>query len=154
RRKAKHKGEDAWRFSSEKANIPSKSTRTGRKCLRKSHSATAPQSASTGKIAFMPSTAASTRSPCSMPKAICCAPAGEGVFRRPHGVHMGPDETVWLTDDGDHTVRKCTLGGKVLMTLGVPGEPKPYMSGEPFHRCTHTAMSPRGDLYVSDGYGN
>jgi hypothetical protein len=28
------------------------------------------------------------------------------------------------------------------------------MSGEPFHRCTHTAMAPNGDLYVSDGYGN
>ena len=79
---------------------------------------------------------------------------GEGVFTRPHGVHIGPDDTIWLTDDGDHTVRKCTLDGKVLMTLGVPGEPKPYMSGEPFHRCTHTALSPQGDLYVSDGYGN
>src|SRR6201993_2043238 len=79
---------------------------------------------------------------------------GEGVFHRPHGVHMGPDDTIYLTDDGDHTVRKCTLDGKVLMTLGVPGEPKPFMSGEPFHRCTHTALSPQGDLYVSDGYGN
>src|SRR5271169_2287778 len=79
---------------------------------------------------------------------------GEGVFHRPHGVHMGPDYTIWLTDDGDHTVRKCTLDGKVLMTLGIPGEPKPFMSGEPFHRCTHTALSPQGDLYVSDGYGN
>ena len=79
---------------------------------------------------------------------------GEGVFHRPHGVHMGPDDTIWLTDDGDHTVRKCTLDGKVLMTLGIPGEPKPFMSGEPFHRCTHTALSPQGDLYVSDGYGN
>jgi DNA-binding beta-propeller fold protein YncE len=67
---------------------------------------------------------------------------------------MGPDDTIWLTDDGDHTVRKCTLDGKVLMTLGIPGEPKPFMSGEPFHRCTHTALSPQGDLYVSDGYGN
>jgi streptogramin lyase len=79
---------------------------------------------------------------------------GEGVFHRPHGVHMGQDDTIWLTDDGDHTVRKCTLDGKVLMTLGIPGEPKPFMSGEPFHRCTHTALSPQGDLYVSDGYGN
>jgi DNA-binding beta-propeller fold protein YncE len=79
---------------------------------------------------------------------------GEGVFHRPHGVHMGPDDTIYLTDDGDHTVRKCTLDGKVLMTLGIPGEPKPFMSGEPFHRCTHTALSPQGDLYVSDGYGN
>ena len=79
---------------------------------------------------------------------------GEGVFRRAHGVHVAPDDTLWLTDDGDHTVRHCTLDGKVLLTLGVPGVPKPYMSGEPFHRCTHTALSPQGDLYVSDGYGN
>ncbi len=28
------------------------------------------------------------------------------------------------------------------------------MSGEPFHRCTHTALSPQGHIYVSDGYGN
>src|SRR5438046_2684040 len=78
---------------------------------------------------------------------------GEGVFVRPHGVFMAPDETVWLTDDGDHTVRQCTLDGKVLQTFGIPGKPAPYMSGEPFHRCTHTAFSPQGDLYISDGYG-
>ena len=79
---------------------------------------------------------------------------GEGVFRHAHGVHMAPDDTVWLTDDGDHTVRHCTLDGTVLLTIGIPGAPRPYMSGEPFHRCTHTALSPQGDLYVSDGYGN
>jgi len=80
---------------------------------------------------------------------------GEGVFSRPHGLHVAPDDTLWLTDDGDHTVRHCTLDGKVLLTLGIPGAPAPYMSGEPFHRCTHTALSPQGDrLYVSDGYGN
>jgi sugar lactone lactonase YvrE len=79
---------------------------------------------------------------------------GEGVFKRAHGVHVAPDDTLWLTDDGDHTVRHCTLDGKVLLTLGVPGKPTAYMSGEPFHRCTHTALSPQGDLYVSDGYGN
>jgi DNA-binding beta-propeller fold protein YncE len=79
---------------------------------------------------------------------------GEGVFKRPHGVHMAPDDTVWLTDDGDHTVRHCTLDGKVLLTLGIPGKPAPYMSGDPFHRCTHTALSPNQEIYVSDGYGN
>ena len=79
---------------------------------------------------------------------------GEGLFHRAHGVHMAPDDSLWLTDDGDHTVRHCTLEGKVLATIGVPGAPKPYMSGEAFHRCTHTALSPTGDLYVSDGYGN
>ena len=79
---------------------------------------------------------------------------GEGLFPRAHGVFMAPDDTIWLTDDGDHTVRQCTLDGKVLLTLGVSGKPAAYMSGEPFHRCTHTAMAPNGDFYVSDGYGN
>jgi DNA-binding beta-propeller fold protein YncE len=80
---------------------------------------------------------------------------GEGLFPRAHGITMGPDETMFLTDDGDHTVRKCTLDGKVLFTLGTSGKPAPFMSGHPFNRCTHVAIDPRnGDFYVSDGYGN
>ncbi len=79
---------------------------------------------------------------------------GEGVFPHPHGIHMGPDDTIYCTDDGDHTVRKCSLDGKVLLTIGVPGKPAPFMCGSPFHRCTHTALSPQGDIYVADGYGN
>jgi DNA-binding beta-propeller fold protein YncE len=42
----------------------------------------------------------------------------------------------------------------VLLTIGIPNKPAPYMSGEPFNRCTHTALSPKGEIYVSDGYGN
>jgi hypothetical protein len=79
---------------------------------------------------------------------------GERMFRRAHGVHMGPDETIYLTDDGDHTVRKCSLEGKLLLTIGIPDAPAPFMSGEPFRRCTHTALSPNNEIYVSDGYGN
>src|SRR5207253_7915098 len=80
---------------------------------------------------------------------------GEGQYPRAHGVHMGPDDSIYLTDDGGHFVRKCSLDGKVLIEIGVPGKPSPYMSGEPFHRCTHTALSPNGErLYISDGYGN
>ena len=79
---------------------------------------------------------------------------GEGQYPRAHGVHVAPDDTMFLTDDGGHFVRKVTLGGKVLLELGVPGKPAPFMSGEPFHRCTHTALSPKGEIYVSDGYGN
>jgi len=79
---------------------------------------------------------------------------GEGVFKRPHGLHIDADDILYCTDDGDHSVRKCTTDGKVLMTMGVPGRPAPFMSNEPFHRCTHTALSPKGEIYVSDGYGN
>lgn len=79
---------------------------------------------------------------------------GESIFARPHGIHVAPDDTLWCTDDGDHTVRHMTTDGKLLLEIGVPGEPAPYMSGDPLHRCTHTALSPSGDLYVADGYGN
>ena len=51
-------------------------------------------------------------------------------------------------------MRKCSPDGKVLLTIGIPNKPAPFMSGEPFHRCTHTALSPKGEIYVSDGYGN
>ena len=79
---------------------------------------------------------------------------GEGAFPRAHGIHIDAEDNLYLTDDGGHFVRKCTTEGKVLMELGVPGTATPYMSGRPFHRCTHTALSPKGEIYVSDGYGN
>jgi hypothetical protein len=79
---------------------------------------------------------------------------GEGLFHRAHGLHIDADDNLYCTDDGDHSVRKCTTDGKVLLTIGIPGKPAPFMSGEPFHRCTHTALSPKGEIYVSDGYGN
>ena len=68
---------------------------------------------------------------------------GKGIFgNRTHGILIGPDDTVYCTDAQDHTVRKCTLDGRVLMTLGVPGKPQPYQSGLPFNRCTHVALGP------------
>src|SRR5579883_1548350 len=79
---------------------------------------------------------------------------GERLFKRAHGLHIGPDDALYCTDDGDHTVRKCTLEGKVLLEIGIPGRPAKFMSGAPFNRCTHTALSPDGDIYVSDGYAN
>lgn len=79
---------------------------------------------------------------------------GEGLFTRPHAVCMAPDDTIYCVDDGDHTVRKCTLDGRVLFTLGTPGKPSPEFGGRPFNKPTHVALSPKGDMYVSDGYGN
>jgi len=74
----------------------------------------------------------------------------EDVFTRAHGITMGPDEAIFCTDDGDHTVHKCLLDGQVLCMLGVPDKPAQFMSGAPFNRCTHVAIAPRnGDFYVS-----
>ena len=90
---------------------------------------------------------------CSTATAIFCVP-GRGTFRRPHGVHIAPDDRMYCIDDGYHTVRRLTVEGKLLLEIGVPGEPAPLYGGDPFNRCTHTALSPEGDIYVADGYGN
>jgi len=91
---------------------------------------------------------------------------GEGDFTyRTHGITIGPDGTVYCTDDGNHTVRRFTPEGKVLLTLGTMNTPSDTgydgkntatatRPGAPFNRPTNLAVGPRGDLYVSDGYGN
>jgi DNA-binding beta-propeller fold protein YncE len=80
---------------------------------------------------------------------------GEGVFRRPHGITIGPDGTLWLTDDLHHTIRQFTPDGKLLLTIGDPDQAATLHGGKPFNRPTHVALCPRtGDVYISDGYGN
>lgn len=80
---------------------------------------------------------------------------GEGVFRRAHGITVGPDGTLWLTDDLHHTIRQFTPEGRRLLTIGDPDTPSTLQGGKPFNRPTHVALCPHtGDVYVSDGYGN
>ncbi|HYE91971.1 MAG TPA: peptidyl-alpha-hydroxyglycine alpha-amidating lyase family protein [Terriglobales bacterium] len=80
---------------------------------------------------------------------------GEGVFRRAHGITVGPDDSLWLTDDLHQTIRQFSPDGKLLLTLGTPDTPSPLHAGKPFNRPTHVALCPRtGNVYVSDGYGN
>ena len=80
---------------------------------------------------------------------------GENMFRRAHGITVGPDGTLWLTDDLHHTIRQFTTEGKCLLTIGDPDQPSTLQGGKPFNRPTHVAISPKtGDVYVSDGYGN
>ena len=79
---------------------------------------------------------------------------GEGLFRRPHGVHLAPDDTIYCTDDGDHTVRRLYAGGKAAAGDRRSRRTGAIYGGDPFNRCTHTALSPEGDIYVADGYGN
>jgi DNA-binding beta-propeller fold protein YncE len=78
---------------------------------------------------------------------------GEGLFSRPHGIHVA-EQSVYLTDDGGHTVRRFNVDGEMDLVLGAHGSTPGFMTGRPFCRCTHTALSPSGEIYVSDGYGN
>lgn len=90
---------------------------------------------------------------------------GEGLFARPHGIFIGPDDAVYCTDDLDHTVRKFTPNGHLLLTLGTSGRPSNtgatsmdyrtvVRAGPPFHYPTNLAVSGNGEMFVSDGYGN
>ncbi len=80
---------------------------------------------------------------------------GEGIFTRPHGLTMAPDETIYCIDDHGHCIRQFTLDGQLLTTIGTPGEPAPRHSGQPFNEPTSVAFDPKTDeLYISDGYGN
>jgi DNA-binding beta-propeller fold protein YncE len=90
---------------------------------------------------------------------------GEGLFARPHGLFVGSDDGLYCTDDLDHTVRKFTTEGRLLWTLGTSGRPSDtgatsmdyrgiLRAGPPFHYPTNLAVSPEGEIYISDGYGN
>ena len=90
---------------------------------------------------------------------------GEGMFVRPHGITIGPDGAVWCVDDLDHTVRKFSLEGQLLLTLGTSGVfsdtgarsvdyREVRQSAGPFNFPTNLAIAPDGNLYISDGYGN
>jgi len=81
---------------------------------------------------------------------------GQGHFsNRTHGAFAGPDDSLYFTDDGTHTITKFTPDGELLLTLGIAGKPSKLWGGEPFNRPTHAAVSPNtGHIFVSDGYGN
>ena len=80
---------------------------------------------------------------------------GEGLIRRAHGINIGPDGSIWLTDDLHHTIRQFSPEGKLLLTIGDPDQASTLHGGKPFNRPTHSAICPKtGDIYISDGYGN
>ena len=89
---------------------------------------------------------------------------GEGLFKRPHGACIAPDDTVYCVDDEGQAVRRFTPDGRLLMTITaescpadtgyVRGQSPVLRAGPPFNFPTGVAVSPTGEIYVSDGYGN
>ena len=77
---------------------------------------------------------------------------GEGVLTHGgHGIFIDADDYVYLADRAMQTVLKFTPEGKRLLTLGTEGQAN---EGKPFNNLTDVALSPSGEIYVSDGYGN
>jgi DNA-binding beta-propeller fold protein YncE len=77
---------------------------------------------------------------------------GEGLFKTPHGICLDADENLYLVDRGSHTLKKFSRDGELLQALGTEGVPG--VDGRPFGGPTDVAVSPSGEVYVSDGYEN
>jgi sugar lactone lactonase YvrE len=91
---------------------------------------------------------------------------GEDLFtEQVHALTIDADDNLYVVDGGDHTVKKFSPDGQLLLTLGTPGVASEtgydgensasiVRAGPPFNRPTKAAIAPNGDIYVSDGYGN
>jgi DNA-binding beta-propeller fold protein YncE len=90
---------------------------------------------------------------------------GQGVFKRPHGIAVGPDDTLWCVDDEGHQVVHMSADGAVLEVIARPdqsattgyrpGYPHTVTaSSPPFCYPTGASLSTVDELWVTDGYGN
>ena len=90
---------------------------------------------------------------------------GEGTLPDAHGMFIDADENIYMPVKNSHVVLKYSLSGNLLMTLGAWDQPSDTgwsgvttdivkQAAGPFHRPSDVALSPEGDLYISDGYGN
>jgi hypothetical protein len=77
---------------------------------------------------------------------------GEVLFGSPHMLALDSQGNVWVTDTRNHVVVQCSPEGKALRTLGTPGEPG--CDERHFDKPTDVVVTPKGDVFVTDGYGN
>lgn len=89
---------------------------------------------------------------------------GGGLFVRPHGIWVAADDTLYLVDDMGHSVRQFSQAGELLRTIGPSGQPsetgvdgfdyRTIDAAGPFNLPTNLVTSSKGDIFVTDGYGN
>ncbi len=90
---------------------------------------------------------------------------GEGVLSSAHGMFIDARDNIYLPVFHSHVVLKYSPSGNLLMTLGTWDTPSDTgwsgnfrdpvkQAAGPFHRPTDVSVSPSGDVYISDGYGN
>jgi peptidylamidoglycolate lyase len=76
------------------------------------------------------------------------------LFDQPHSAIFDKAGDIWTTDSNGHVVRKFTVDGELLMTLGKRGVTGDNSSTDSFNRPNAIAVTSNGDIYVSDGYEN
>jgi streptogramin lyase len=95
---------------------------------------------------------------------------GAGLFAFPHAIRVDENDNLWIVDREHGQIMLFTGSGELLRTIGTRGHrsdtgvaPDDFSSaayrnvkhgGGPFNLPTDVALTPSGDMFVSDGYGN
>ena len=90
---------------------------------------------------------------------------GEGQLPDAHGMFIDGDDNLYMPVKNSHVVLKYKPDGNLLMTLGEWDKPSDtgwsgnysdpaVRAAGPFNRPSDIALDAKGDLYISDGYGN
>jgi len=72
---------------------------------------------------------------------------GEKLIADSHMLAAAPDDRLFIVDRDVHEVVICRSNGERIGGLG-----KRYAPMEPFNHPTDVAITPKGEIYVSDGY--
>ena len=75
----------------------------------------------------------------------------DGVPLEAHHIHVGPDDTVYLTDRDAHQILLYDTAGNLQGSLGARHQ---AAMQAPFNHPADICVAPSGELYVADGYGN
>lgn len=81
----------------------------------------------------------------------------DGLFTKPHGLHIDAADNIWVTDTAQHLVVKLSRDGRVLMVFGVRGEAGEWhtpFDALQFDQPTDVVTADDGTIYITDGYGN
>jgi sugar lactone lactonase YvrE len=89
----------------------------------------------------------------------------EGLIGCAHGIYIDEEDHVYIVDSDWHLLTKFSLEGEVLVQVGSRGVPsdtgaeqgnyKTIRRGAPpFYAPSKVTVSPRGEIFVTDGYGN
>ncbi len=82
---------------------------------------------------------------------------GADIAGKPHGMIVDADDNIWICDQFGDTVMKLSPEGKVLMTLGVPGQRGDWneAKGQRFlWQPLMVAFGAKGDIYIGMGHGD
>jgi DNA-binding beta-propeller fold protein YncE len=78
----------------------------------------------------------------------------EFLGKKPHGLRVGPDGSIWTVDLESHRVMKWTPDGRLIMLLGTGAPAADNNAKYAFNRPASLKFGLDGDFFVADGYGN